>query len=343
MTRKPRSTRVVPFVTEDGLTLNVTQILGPEPPVKPPVLLVHGAGVRGGIFDAPVETTIIDALLGAGHDVWLENWRASIDVPLCDWTLDQAAVYDHPEAVQTVLRETGAESIKAVIHCQGSTSFTMSALAGLVPQVDTIVSNAVSLHPVVPPWSRMKLRLAVPVLARLMRSMNPGWGDETPWIMPRLLGLMTRATHHECDNTACRLVSFTYGAGAPALWRHENLNDETHDRFIQTEFGHVPLSFFRQIRACEAAGHLVSEQTFGRLPGDFASAPPRSDARWTFFAGAENKCFLPESQRRSFAWFDGHAPGRHALHVIPGYSHLDIFIGKDAARDVFPQMIAALA
>ena len=40
--------------------------------------------------------------------------------------------------------------MKAVIHCQGSTSFTMSAVAGLVPEVKTIVTNAVSLHPVVP-------------------------------------------------------------------------------------------------------------------------------------------------------------------------------------------------
>ncbi|MFW2544948.1 hypothetical protein ACN2XU_20130 [Primorskyibacter sp. 2E107] len=336
-------TRTIPFRTADGLTLSVTNLRGPTPPTRSPVLLVHGAGVRGNIFNAPVETTIIDALLAAGFDVWLENWRASIDFPLCDWTLDQAAVYDHPAAVQTVLRETGAETIKAIIHCQGSTSFTMSALAGLVPQVDTIVSNAVSLHPIVPPLSRLKLRLAVPLLSRLMRSMNPGWGDETPRGLPRLLALLTRATHRECDNTACRLVSFTYGAGAPALWEHDNLNEETHARFIQAEFGHVPLSFFRHIRACEAAGHLVSLQTHGTLPRDFTAQPPQTDARWTFFAGRENKCFLPESQAASFAWFDRHAPGKHGLQILPGYSHLDMFMGKSAARDVFPRMIAALS
>ena len=57
-----------------------------------------------------------------------------------------------------MLRETGEEHLKAVVHCQGSTSFMMSAVAGLLPQVTTIVSNAVSLHPVVPSFSEFKLR-----------------------------------------------------------------------------------------------------------------------------------------------------------------------------------------
>ena len=53
-----------------------------------------------------------------------------------EWTLDQAAIHDHPAAVRKVVEETGAEKVKAIIHCQGSTSFMMSALAGLVPEVD---------------------------------------------------------------------------------------------------------------------------------------------------------------------------------------------------------------
>ena len=114
---------------------------------------VPGAGVRAEIFRAPVETTVVDYLIDHGYEVWLENWRASIDVKPNQWSLDKAALYDHPEAVRTVVRETGRPEIKAIIHCQGSTSFMMSAVAGLVPQVKTIVSNAVSLHPVVPALS----------------------------------------------------------------------------------------------------------------------------------------------------------------------------------------------
>ena len=131
---------------------------GEHPASRGPVVLVHGAGVRANIFRAPVRTTIVDYLIDRGYDVWLENWRASIDFAPNKWTLDQAAVFDHPEAIKTVVRETGATDVKAIIHCQGSTSFMMSAIAGLVPQVKTIVSNAVSLHTVVPKDGEGKLK-----------------------------------------------------------------------------------------------------------------------------------------------------------------------------------------
>ncbi|HEX9484518.1 MAG TPA: hypothetical protein VF929_08045, partial [Gemmatimonadaceae bacterium] len=49
-----------------------------------------------------------------------------------------------------------------------------------------------------------------------------------------------------------------------------------------------------------------------------------------------NRCFLPESQQRTFAHFDALRPGYHSLHTFPAYSHLDVFMGKNAARDVFP-------
>ena len=118
-TRKNQHETVVPFRTEDGIDCNLIRVrsaTGDAP--KGPVLLVHGAGVRAEIFRAPVETTVVDYLVEHGYEVWLENWRASIDVKPNQWSLDKAAIYDHPEAVRTVVRETGRPEIKAIIHCQ---------------------------------------------------------------------------------------------------------------------------------------------------------------------------------------------------------------------------------
>lgn len=42
------------------------------------------------------------------------------------------------------------------------------------------------------------------------------------------------------------------------------------------------------------------------------------------------------------AFFERHAPSRHTLHVLPGYSHLDVFMGHRAAQDVFPLIAAEL-
>ena len=332
--------RVVPFTADDGLPLNLIHVRRPVAPTRGPVLLVHGAGVRANLFRAPVEMNLVDALLDHGYDVWLENWRASIDLPKTEWSLDDAALHDHPAAVRKVCAETGSEQIKAVIHCQGSTSFTMSAVAGLVPQVTTIVSNAVSLHPVVPAWSRFKLSYAVPMVRRITRYLDPHWGVHAPDLPAKAITLFVRMSHHECRSTVCKLVSFTYGSGFPALWRHENLNTATHD-WLANEFGPVPLRFFQQMARCVAHGRLVSFAGLKGLPEDFAASPPQTDARFAFFTGERSGCFLPESQQQSFEYFSRFRKD-HTLHRLPTYSHLDPLIGENAARDVYPAILEEL-
>ena len=332
---------IVPFQTADGMECNLVHVRGSAAPTKGPVLLVHGAGVRANIFRSPVRTTLVDTLVKEGYDVWLENWRASIDLPPNSWTLDQAAVYDHPKAVGTVVEQTGADEIQAVIHCQGSTSFMMSAVAGLVPEVKTIVANAVTLHPVVPEWSRFKITYLTPTVGRLLDYLNPQWGLYSPTTMSKLITLLVLLVHHECDNPVCKMVSFTYGSGFPALWSHENLNDETHE-WLKREFAHVPITFFRQMARCVEEGHLVSVEGMSELPESFVAEPPRTDARFAFLAGEKNHCFLPESQQRTFEFLDSIDNNHHSFHLLRDYGHLDVFMGKNAHRDVFPLILNEL-
>ena len=339
--QKRHKERVVPFTAGDGFSCNLIHVQGDKPPDKGPVLLVHGAGVRANIFRAPVQTTLVDYLIDNGYDVWLENWRASIDLPPNPWTLDQAGLYDHPEAVKTVVKETGWEEIKAVIHCQGSTSFMMSAVAGLVPQVKTVVSNAVSLHPVVPRLSEFKLKYAIPSVKLMTDYLNPQWGLQAPTIAAKIISFFVELTHHECNNSVCKQVSFTYGSGFPALWRHENLNDETHE-WVKQEFAHVPIRFFQQITRCVLKGNLVAVEGKKELPQDFVAQEPQTDAQFAFFAGKKNLCFLPESQEKTFNYFDAQRKNYHSLHILPNYGHLDVFMGKDAAKDNFPLILKEL-
>lgn len=334
--------RIVPFTAGDGMSLNLINVRSRRDPTRGPVILVHGAGVRASLFRPPAEMNFVDALIEHGYDVWLENWRASIEFEPNHWTLDAAAVFDHPAAVRKVVEETGHERIKAVIHCQGSTSFAMSAVAGLVPQVDTIVSNAVSLHPVVPTWSGLKLRFVVPTVAPLMPFMNPHWGVHAPTVMAKIMRGLVKLTHHECSNDVCKLVSFTYGSGFPALWRHENLDTATHD-WIREEFGNVPMSFFRQMARCVRHGRMVASGAgIDGVPEDYVAQPPATEARFALFAGELSGCFLPESQTRTHEYLSAARPDYHTVHVLPKYSHLDPFIGRNAARDVFPLMIDEL-
>nr|NLI49109.1 esterase [Propionibacterium sp.] len=326
----------------DGLPLTLLNVRGRHAPTREPVLLVHGAGVRAEIFRPPTPRTIVDALLDAGWDVWLLNWRASIDLVPVPWTLDDAASYDHPTAVRHIAAVTGSPTMRAIIHCQGSTSFAMAAAAGLLPEVTTIVSNAVSFHPVVPAFSRVKLHALRPLMGPLTPYLNPAWGDSPDSVFARAARAVVNLTHPECRNPVCKMVSFTYGSGRPALWSHANLDDATHE-WLRGEFAQVPMSFFAQMDACVRAGHLVAVSTRPGLPAHYGRTPPLTDARWVLLAGRNNRCFLPESQERTFAWLDAQQPARHALHVIDGYGHLDVFLGARADRDVFPLMLEELA
>jgi hypothetical protein len=334
--------RIVSLPADDGRPLRLRNVRGERAPRRAPVMLVHGAGVRSSIFRAPVKTSIVDALVDAGHDVWLLDWRGSIDLPPVSWTLDQAARYDYPAAARCIVAETGQTELQAIVHCQGSTSFMMAAVAGLVPQFTTVLSNAVSLHPVVPRWSRFKLDWVIPLCRLFTPHFDPQWGVQARGLVPRFFRALANLTHRECDNAVCKLVSLVYGAGFPALWSHQTISERTH-QWLRQEFGFVPLRFHGQMAACVRRGHLVAGEPLPELPPDYLAEPPRTDARFVFFAGEQNRCFLPESQVRTHRWFEERQPGRHGLHLLPGYGHLDVFMGDAASRDVFPLMIEELA
>ncbi|MCG5433351.1 hypothetical protein LV457_13800 [Mycobacterium sp. MYCO198283] len=334
-------TETIPFTARDGMALNLLHVHGGNP-TRGPVVLAPGAGVRATLFLPPNERTIVHALVDDGWDVYIENWRASIDLPFTEWNLDQAAVNDHPAAVEKIVEVTGAEQVKAIIHCQGSSSFAMSAVAGLVPQVDVIVANSMSLHPVVPRWSEFKIARLVPLVGALIPYLDPRWGRRPPpRIVERLLVGIVRATHHECDNDVCKMISFTYGSGRPALWSHENLSPETHE-WLSEEFGPVPLRFFEQMGMSVRAGRLVPTGEFADLPPDLLLEPPKTTARWLLLTGTQNRCFLPESQYRTQTYL--RKSGRVSSRVVEvdGYGHLDMFLGRYADRDIFPTILDEL-
>lgn len=326
-----------PFTARDGFACHLQRVGDGAGATKGPVLLVHGAGVRGNIFNPPNEHNLISVLKNEGYDVWLENWRGSIECTPNEWDLDVVAKNDHPAAVEEVCRLTGAEKIKAVIHCQGSTSFMISAVLGLVPQVEMIVSNAVSLHPVLPSWSRFKLNWFLPLIKPATDYLNPRWGDDAPDFTAKFIRDIVLLSHHEDDTKVGKMVSFVYGAGHAALWELPNLSGTTKN-WIRTEFGKVPISFFEHMRRCAKQGALVAKDG----SEDYTAKPPKTEARFAFLAGKKNKCFLSESQDRTYIFFNAQRKNYHRLHEWEDYSHLDIFLGRKADKDIFPTILREL-
>ncbi len=348
---KARQFETIPFHTDDGFELNFRRLEPTSGTIpKGPVLMVHGAGMRSDLFCAPIAKTLPRMLSDEGYDVWLLNWRASMDVPANQWTLDDAAVHDYPAAIKKMksviengpgTAEYKAKKIKAIVHCQGSMAFMMSICAGRLDDVSLVIANSVGLHPIMPRPTWVKLPLAVNTLGRFIPYFNPQWGLHAPGFWPKVIDWTVRLTHHECDNPVCKHASFTYGFGFPAMWFHENLNDETHE-WLKAQFGPVPISMFRQTADSVAAGQLVSTGKYPCLPALFATEKPGTHARFVLMTGELNHTFSTQAMARTFEYFERHFPGRNTYQKFPGYGHMDVWVGKNAHKDVFPFIVDEL-
>lgn len=312
------------------------------------VMLVHGTAVRANLFCSPMTVTLPAMLSAEGFDVWMLNWRASIDLRPIPWNLDDAAVLDYPAAVAVIKQVAKVPKIKAVIHCQGSTSFLMSMVAGCVSQddVETVVANSSGLHPLLPWQARLKLPIALLVLGR-MSAFDSQFGLYASSFGGKVMQWLIRATHHECNYAICKASSFIYGMGAPTMWNHDNLDDTTH-QWLDGEFGYAPVRLFRQIALCVRRKRAVSMND-GRypqsvLPEDFTTKNPNITATtFHFITGAENRCFLPKAVKKTADFFNEYDRGKpHTYREFPGYGHMDVFFGKNAHEDVHPYIVRKL-
>ena len=65
----------------------------------------------------------------------------------------------------------------------------------------------------------------------------------------------------------------------------------------------------------------------------------------TFLSGVNNQIFYPESGQLTRAWLSVMNPDHAELYqqiLFPDYAHMDLFIGRNAARDVSPHIVAEL-
>ena len=335
--------RILLVEAGDGHPMTLHQIRGEQLPRGRPVLCLHGAGVRGDLFYGPPGgACLARSLVDAGRDVWVSNWRASMDLPPSVYALDHAAVYDHPVAIAKVREQTGAATIDVIAHCQGATSFTMTALAGLAPDVENVVASAVSLHAIAPWRTRIKGRVLLPIAGWRLPYFNAQWAVRSPSAIATAFVRIARLVRRECDNGVCAMGNYLYGTGPDVLWVHANLTDDGHD-WISREFGFVPHRLLWQMARSARKGHVLPVEGLPQLPANLLSCDVPEGQRWTFLVGTKNCLYPPECQVRSHAWFEARDPGRHRLVELEGFGHLDPLFGRDAAVEAHPAFLQGVA
>ena len=341
--RKMRSLRVAaPHVhvctTSDGVQLRLTRYRGGE---KGPLILSHGLGVSSSIFSLDtIDTNLLEYLFAQGYDVWLLDYRASIDLPASrtQFTADDVAEKDYPAAVEAVRRVTGAATVQMVVHCYGSTTFFMAMLAGL-QGVRSAVCSQIATHIVAPAMTRFKVGLHLPeVLQAVGVDSLTAYVDRHADWKNRLFDLALRCypvdSEERCNSSVCHRITFMY---AP-LYEHAQLNTLTHETLHET-FGIANMRAFEHLALMTKTGHLVT------ATGDEAYLPhlDRLAIPLTFIHGERNACFLPASTEKTYELLRQHnGTGLYRRHVIAGYGHIDCIFGKNAVTDVYPFVLQHL-
>jgi cholesterol oxidase len=320
------------FNSDDGVELLLTRFRGGP---RGPVMLAHGLGVSSKIFTIDtIETTLAEFLFAAGFDLWLLDFRASIELPASktQFTADDVARRDYPAAVQVIRDLTGSPTVQAVVHCFGSTTFTMAMLAGL-QGVRSAVCSQVSTHVVAPEMTRLKSGLHVPgLLKRLgVKSLDAEARTDEGWferLFDKGLQLFPGQAEEHCDSAVCHRITFTYSL----LYEHDQLNTATHDA-LHEMFGIANMTSLDHLARMVRAGKVITAD--GK--DDYVPHLNRMAIPITFIHGMENNCFLPESTRITYDKLRQANPTvNYRRYQIPNYGHIDCIFGKNAHRDVFP-------
>jgi cholesterol oxidase len=324
--------------TDDGVDLRLTRYRGGD---KGPLLVTHGLGVSSGIFTIDtIETNLLEYLFANRYDVWLLDYRASIDLPSShtQFNADDVATHDYPAAVAKVRAMTGAESVQVLAHCFGATTFCCAMLAGLQGVRSAVISQTAT-DVVVPTGAEVKAGLRLPEFLDAIgideldadANRHHGWRSK---LFDAAARIAPAQGEQRCDSDVCRRISFMY---AP-LYRHEQLNRPTHEA-LHEMFGVANIESFRQLAEMVRAEHLVNaagEDVY--LPNVARMAIPIA-----FVHGAENACFLTESIERAVDRLSkANGAELYTHHEVPDYGHIDCIFGRDAARDVYPLMTAHL-
>jgi cholesterol oxidase len=326
------------FKTADHVNLRLTRYKGGG---KGPVICSHGLGVASSIFSTDlIDTNLLEYLYAHEYDVWLLDYRASIELPASNtqFSGDDIAQYDYPAAVQTVRDITGAEDVQMVVHCYGSTTWTMAMLRGL-EGVRSAVCSQVSAHIIAPPLTKIKSGLHVPsFLEKLgIKSLTAYVDQESDWLnklYDKAIKLYPLPYRDLCNSPVCHRISFMYSL----LYEHKQLNQNLHDHLHEL-FGIANMESFEHLAQMVRKGHITN------LKGDniYLSHPERMAIPIKFISGENNMCFLPESTELTYKFLcEANGKDYYSRKVIPGYGHIDCIFGQNAVNDVYPEILEHL-
>jgi len=210
-----------------------------------------------------------------------------------------------------------------------------------------VTCSQVALHFVVPGATAAKSRIHLPALLGKLGVAYMTPTDDTEYRgFQKALGMLVDLVHHECTSTVCHRITFLYGH----LYEHATTNPETHAR-LDEQYGKCNITAFKHLaqlaRTVESTRYdygtsenLRRYKT--RKPPSYLD-PSHLRIPITFASGARNRTFVPRSTELTYQWLvKENGAALYKRHVVPGYGHIDSFMGAEANRDFYPVFLEQL-
>ncbi|KAK0652213.1 hypothetical protein B0T16DRAFT_405718 [Cercophora newfieldiana] len=312
------------------------------------LFMIPGAAVDHQIYALPtIPFNAVNYFTRAGYRVFVtvhrigqlmvaENMHTTYDA-----RLDLRACLEHIRKVH------GSAKVYTVAHCMGSVAFSTGLLDGTIPSdwILGITCSQVFMNPIWGPANMAKV-LAGPIpMDKLYTALAGTWFNCSTSpddkliqrVVNQLLRLYPQSRKEMCTNAACHRCSLVFGR----CWNHANLNEATH-RQIDRFFGGVNMRLLNLLMKQGYEGHVMTNgPEYTRLDTD-ENVQRLKGIPFLLFVGRDNAVLSPEATERTYErlcdTFGTVGPdgGEYKRRVVPGYGHLDPWMGRNAWKDVYP-------
>jgi cholesterol oxidase len=331
----------IALATDDGVSLPLARFAGDGDAV----LLVHDLGVSSRLFTLDtIETCLVEYLVAKGYDVFLLDARTSTDVGQKGTLLDVAR-HDIPAALAAIAKTTKKRA-SIVAQGWGALATHAAMIEGVnASDVRSIVALQAGLHVEASEAATIAAGLHVDdVLDAIgVDSLGVDAREGEPWwqkLYDDALRALPEPKDERCESEVCRRIQFVYGL--PFV--HAHLDEATHDALHEV-YGAAPIVALEDLAAMVRKGHVPdlgsSWWPFWRPRRRVNLA--RLALPITYLHGDRNRTILPHATEKTIAMLSkANDPKLYAREVLAGYGHLDPIVGRDAAREVYPKIVAAL-
>jgi cholesterol oxidase len=221
-------------------------------------------------------------------------------------------------------------------HCVGGLSLFM-AIGGGLEGLRSATFSSLAGHPIATPGNRVRAGAHLATMFKKVgiKGLNTDYNPD--YLPDRVVERVMRTLpfRHVYDSPVGRRIYFVYGD----VFDFSNINEETMDAAVPSIFGISNITFFEHIsrmirknRAVDRAGrdaYLANVDRY-RMP-------------MSFLTGAHNRMFVPRGLQRSYEHVvAANGPERYTHHVFNDYAHLDMWLGENAAHDIFPTALSEL-